>query len=129
MAHAAPIPPEPLDALRAVLDATDALASTLSPLDLDAFEKALATRSEALQGLEATAATPGTPPPWADPRAAALQELAATVARSDARARRMAAEALDALRHDLKTVSAGQSGLAGYRPASVNTPRFADRKG
>ena len=129
MAHAPQLSSEPRQALEAVLAATEALASTLSPLDLDAFELALSTRTETLKGLEAAAAAPGTPPPWADPRVAALRELAATIARSDARARRMAAEALEALRQELKTVAAGQSGLVGYRHATVNAPRFADRRG
>jgi hypothetical protein len=119
-----------MEALRRILETTEALASTLEPLDLDAFEQALASRSEALRGLEAAAARAhGTPPPWADPRAAALGELSSAVTRSDARAREKAQAALNGLREELKGVAVGRAGLDGYRPATLNAPRFADRKG
>lgn len=130
MAHASQLLQEPCEALEAVLAATEALTRTLEPLDLDAFEHALAARSVALEGLAAVAAqSHGTPPPWADPRAAALWELSTAVAQADARARHLADAALNGLRNELKSVAAGQAGLGGYRPAALHAPRFADRKG
>lgn len=130
MAQAACRLDQPLEALQAVLDATEAVARTLDPLDLDAFEQALAVRSEALRRLEAAAQDHhGTPPPWADTRAAALRELSLAVTRADAQARDRAAEILDGLRKELKGVAAAQTGLEGYRPATPNAPRFADCKG
>lgn len=110
--------------LEAVLTATQALESALDPLDVGAFEQALAARADALMGLGAAAARAvGFCPD------AVLAALMKAVADADARAQASAAVAADRLRGQIQELAAAQRGLSGYRGSELNLPRFADRKG
>lgn len=119
MGHCA-APPDVEAALSRVLAATEAAEAALDPLDVEAFDRAVAERARALSSLDT--ASPSAP-------TNALRHVAERATEADRRLRERAALALADLREELRGLAAGRSGLGGYRPSIPNVPRFSDRRG
>ncbi|MHB8763958.1 MAG: hypothetical protein ACYDA8_06430 [Deferrisomatales bacterium] len=120
-----------VEALGAVLEATEAAARAAEGLDLDAFDQAVTDRGRGLARLaELEARTGGGPAAGPDQAEAEarLKEFTRRVEEADSRARQAVARALAGLRSQVRGVNQTQGGLRGYRGPADTPARFADRR-
>lgn len=127
-------PNDPLALLRAVLAATRAVEVSLDPLDVEAFETAVAAREPVLQRLESARAAGlfafgDEAPPSRASLQAAVADLARTIREVEARNQNLTLAALSSLRDERRGLQAGRQALSGYRTSPSREARFADRKG